>query len=420
MSAPSRRSSFRLPSELRGPLLAGCLLFVGSWLFLSFVPFFEKWLYGDVRLYENWANMITGRQLPYRDFRIEYPPLALPVLALPVYARKLVGYHGTYYEWFRVELLVIGLATQVALVYALAALRATRRHAYLALAIAGIGPALLGPIALARYDYWPTLLAVAAVAALAARRPTLACALAGAGAAAKVFPAILVPLALVELWRRGGLRAAARGVAVAAAAVAAFVVPFLAAGGSSGLVWALRRQIERPLQVESLAAVFFGIAHAFGDAHVRVVKSAGSDNLVGAGPDLASTLLGIAGLLALLAVYVLYARSRGTREQLVAAAVAALTGYIAFSKVFSPQYLVWLIPLVPLVRSRAAQLLALAAVGLTQIWEPYRYVDYYKDFPAGLTLLVLVRDLLVVALFAVLLRSVRDAKELRGERPPVV
>ena len=77
MSSPSRRSSFRLPPELRGPLLAGCLLFVASWAFVSFAPWFSRWLYGDVRFYENWANMVTNHQVPYRDFRIEYPPLAL-------------------------------------------------------------------------------------------------------------------------------------------------------------------------------------------------------------------------------------------------------------------------------------------------------------------------------------------------------
>jgi hypothetical protein len=422
MSSQSRPRSSRLPSELRGPLLAGSGLFVASWLFLSFVPVFADWLYGDVRFYENWANMMTNHQLPYRDFRIEYPPLALPPLVIPIYARKLFGYSGTYFEWFRVELLVIGLALQVAMAYGLAALRASRRDAYVALCVAGLGPALLGPIALARYDYWPTLFAVAAVASLAARRPTLACGLAAAGAGAKVFPVVLIPLALIELWRVGRLRGVARGLAVTLVVLAVIVVPFAAIGGDN-LSWALQRQLDRPLQVESLGAAFFGMAHVIAGLDLDVVKRAGSDNLVGAGPDTASTLLGIATVFVLALVYWLYARSSRSRESVVIASAASVAGYIAFSKVFSPQYMVWLLPLVPLARVRGATALLVVATAMTQIWEPWRYGDYYRDFPPWITTLVLVRDLLVVALFVLLvraLRSGRDAQELDPVRAPVV
>lgn len=420
----SSRSPF-LPAELRGPLLAGAGVFVASWLFLSLVPAFSVWLVGDVRFYETWGGFMANHLVPYRDFRIEYPPGALPMFAVPVYLRKLAGYHGTYYEWFRVELLVIGLLVEVAMVFALAQLGASRRRAYAALCLAGAGPVLLGPIALARFDYWPALLAVAAVAALVARRPMLACGVAAAGAVVKVFPALFIPLALIELWRRHGPKAAAKGAALAITVVGALSVPF-AVVAPHGVSWALHRQLNRPLQVESLGAAFFGAAHQIAGVRLHVVKSAGSDNLVGSGPHLAATLSGVLIFVALLAVYGLYLRSAGTREELAAACVAAVTAYIAFSKVFSPQYLVWLVPLVPLLGGRRglrASALLLAILGMTQIWEPYRYNDYYRTFAAWLTWLVIVRDLLVVALLAVLLRpsgSSRNADELDPVRPAVV
>lgn len=418
----SHRRSF-LPAELRGPLLAGSAVFVAAWLFVSFVPAFANWLYGDVRFYENWGNIMTSHQIPYRDFRIEYPPGALPTFMVPPYLRKLDGYHGTYFFWFRVELLVIGVVALVAMAWALAHLGASRRRAYAALCVAGIAPALLGPIAFSRYDYWPALLAVAAVAALVGRRPVLACGIAALGAATKVYPAVLIPLALLELWRRGGARAVARGVAVAAAVIVACVGPF-AAIAPHGMAWALHRQFSRPLQVESLGAAFFVAAHHIAGLHLHVVKSAGSDNLVGSGPHLAATLSGVATIAALLAVYWLYARSNRTREQLVVSSVAAVTAYIAFSKVFSPQYLVWLIPVVPLVGGRRgirASALLLVLLGMTQIWEPYRYYQYYSTFVPWLSWLVVARDLLVVALLAVLLwPSGGDADELDRGRAALV
>jgi uncharacterized membrane protein len=418
----SSRSSF-LPAELHRPLLAGCLVFVASWAFVSYLPAYGDWLFGDVRFYDTWANMMSNHLVPYRDFNIEYPPGALPVFLGPVYLRKLFGYSGTYYDWFRVELLVIGLLMLVATAYALAQLGTSRRRAYAALCLVGIGPVLLGPDALARFDYWPALLAVAAVAALVARRPMLACGFAGIGTAVKVFPVVLIPLALIELWRMHGARAVAKGIALSVAVLAAITLPFLIVA-PDGISWALHRQLNRPLQVESLAAVFFGAAHQVAGVHLHVVKSAGSDNLVGSGPHLASTLSGVLTLLATLAVYVLYARSKRTREQLAVASVAAVAGYIAFSKVFSPQYLVWLVPLVPLVAGRRglrAWILFFAIGAMTQVWSPYRYGDYHKLHTPWLIWLVFARDLLVVLLFALLLLPLRrNADELDAVRPAVV
>jgi hypothetical protein len=412
-----------LPAELRAPLVTGIGLFVASWLFISFTPFFGDYLFGDVRAYETWGGLMANHAVPYRDFNIEYPPGALATFLAPTYLRKLAGYHGTYFFWFRVELLVIGVAALIAMAWALAYLEASRRRAYWALCIAGIGPALLGPIAFARYDYLPATLAVAAVAALVARRPTLACAFAGLGAATKVYPAVLIPLALIELWRAHGARAVARGVAMTVGVVGALSAALVAVA-PHGVAWALHRQLVRPLQVESLPAAFFALAHVIGGVHLHVVKSFGSDNLVGSGPGHAATVSSVATTLAIAAVYVLYARGPRTREQLVVSSVAAVTAYVAFSKVFSPQYLVWLIPLVPLVGGRRgirATALLVVILGMTQVWEPYRYTEYYTTFAPWLVTLVVVRDLLVVALLAVLLwPSGGNADELDRGRAAVV
>jgi len=238
-----------------------------------------------------------------------------------------------------------------------------------------------------------------------------------------LLPAVLIPLALIELWRRQGRRAAAQGVALAVAVIAAITVPFVIAA-PHGVSWALHRQLHRPLQVESLGAVFFAVAHEIAGVHLHVVKSAGSDNLVGSGPHLAATISSILTVLVPLAIYVLYARSAMTREQLVAASAAVVTAYVAFSKVFSPQYLVWLIPLVPLVGGRRglrASALLFVIVGMTQIWSPYRYGDYHKMHTAWLIWLAFVRDLLVVALVVLLVLPLRrNADELDPVRPAVV
>ena len=80
-----------------------------------------------------------------------------------------------------------------------------------------------------------------------------------------------------------------------------------------------------------------------------------------------------------------------------------MCAFVALGKVLSPQFLIWLIPLVPLVRGRrglAATCLLTAALILTQVWFPQRYFDYALD--GRLAGVVVLRDLVLVALLGVL------------------
>ncbi|TMK33623.1 MAG: hypothetical protein E6G64_03610 [Actinobacteria bacterium] len=67
--------------------------------------------------------------------------------------------------------------------------------------------------------------------------------------------------------------------------------------------------------------------------------------------------------------------------------------------------MIWLIPIVPLVRGRrgvlASGLLAVALV-LTQLWFPFHYWDLARHLDAGPSWLLLARDALLVALAVVL------------------
>ena len=96
------------------------------------------------------------------------------------------------------------------------------------------------------------------------------------------------------------------------------------------------------------------------------------------------------------------------------ASAAATVAFVAFGKVLSPQFLIWLIPLVPLVRGRrglvAGGVLTVALIA-TQIWFPYRYWGLVLNFDVFVSWLVLARDLLLLALLAVLLWPSRREPE---------
>ena len=133
-----------------------------------------------------------------------------------------------------------------------------------------------------------------------------------------------------------------------------------------------------------------------------------SYDLVGSLPETLAVLSSVAQVLAVISVAWLYLHGRDDPRRLALAFAAAVAGFLAFTRFFSPQYLVWLVPFVLLLEP-AAWLLTAAALVLAQVW-----FFHYRDVFAlgGYVWLVLVRDLLVFALFVlVLVRLQRPAPE---------
>jgi len=87
---------------------------------------------------------------------------------------------------------------------------------------------------------------------------------------------------------------------------------------------------------------------------------------------------------------------------------------IAFGKVLSPQYVMWLLPLVPLVRGRrgyAASAVLAGTLLLTQGYFPWHYWPYVLQGKRAWV--VLARDLSLVLLLAVLSYPARRRAPLR-------
>src|SRR5207237_10051288 len=118
----------------------------------------------------------------------------------------------------------------------------------------------------------------------------------------------------------------------------------------------------RPLQTGGRGGARLMALHNDAGTTLHVFTTV-SQNLSGPGAHAAAVLSGGAQLAALVAVWLLYARGPATRERLVAHAAAAVVAFVAFGKVLSPRYMVWLIPLVPVLRSRLRQALYVAGAG---------------------------------------------------------
>ncbi len=414
------------PPTDRHPVAAGVVaiaLFVLAWALLH-VGFYTHKQVLDTPIYQRYGNAIARGEVPYRDFSVEYPPGALPVFALPGLAESGEAQNVTpgFRRTFETLMWICGAAALVAMALALRASRAPPWRVWVALAFAALAPLALGSVVLSRFDLWPAAVVAVAVAALAWGRWRLGSALLGLAVAIKLYPVVLVPLAVATAWRRGGRRAGLVSLGLTAAVAAIVFLPFVAL--SPGGIWdSVSGQLRRPLQIESLgSAVLLGAHQAFG-AGVTVVTSHGSQNLAGGAPDALAAVLTVVQVAFLLWIWFAYARGRIGLLQAVA---AVLVGFVAFGKVLSPQFLIWLIAIIPLVPGRRGVqgmvLLAVALV-LTQLWFPFRYWDLANDLDATASWLVVARDLVLVAL-AVLLalpdaRRHGDADELAGGRTAV-
>jgi hypothetical protein len=368
--------------------------------FFALISWLEQGQLSDVPLYAQWAGLVRHGGVPYRDFSFEYPPAALPPMLVADYLP------WSYPTSFAVVMGVCGAACIVAAATALRGVEAGAERTWAVLLALAVSPLVLGSLFDARFDLWPTLLAVGALAAIVWERPVVSGGLLGLGFAAKLWPAVLLPIAVIFFWRRRGQRGALAVVAAFLVVAAACFLPFVVLG-PHGLRAMFADQLDRPLQIESLGSAVLMAAQHLGMRPLETIDSHGGQALSGRGAGLAADLSTVLEIVAVFAVWVVFALRRNPNgETVLLAAGAAVAALVAFDRVLSPQYMIWLVPIVFLVRGRRGILaggLVLVAFALTQTWFPGHYWSLALGHAAPWSWYLLARDLALVAIAAVLL-----------------
>jgi hypothetical protein len=374
--------------------------FIVSWIVIHHGRFIVGQM-EDTPIYAHYAGMMKHDLVPYRDFTEIYPPLALPVFLLPGLLSG--SSFAVYSQLFQLEMLVFGLAAVGLATYVLVAQRPELRRLVAGIAIGGLMPLLSGSVILSRYDLWPAALTVAALAAIWLDSPRTAFAFLGLGFAAKAYPIVIVPIALIYVWRAFGRRRAIESLGVFALVILAWFLPFVVASPHG--VWeSIQSQTGRPLQIESMGASLWLFAHQVLGTHLHIYFTHGSDNLDGHPPMEFASVMGVVQVVAIVAVWLVYAAGRATKERVLVAATAAVCAFIVFDRVLSPQYLIWLVPMVMIVPGRrgfAAAVLLAASMVLTQIWFPQHFVQL-KEFLPLESWAVIARNLVLLGLFVAL------------------
>jgi hypothetical protein len=368
------------------------------------LPGVAQWHALDLSIYyQDSLQLLLGR-LPYRDFALEYPPLALLPFALPrlVMFNQRLDFVG--YVWlFLIQNAIFSTLIALVVVH----IRGPRA-AGPALALYALLVGVSAPLLPWRYDLFPALLTALALLSLVRQRPGWAGMWLGLGVAAKLYPAVLL-LVFGAYYLAGKNRTALLRLALGSAgALAAMLLPFVL-NAPGPLLSFLRYHGLRGLQLESLPAGMIVLAHVLGLTTARLEFNYGAlhvaSPLAGAVlswlPVVFVVLFGAVLISGLARFREEQAGGRVTNDSLVAYVVAALLAFIITNKVFSPQYVIWLLPFGPLLRQRQASVL-LAICALTILLFPFNY-DHLLNMELLPVLLLNLRNLLTVVLLGWLL-----------------
>jgi Glycosyltransferase family 87 len=344
----------------------------------------------DVTHFPPRADEWVHGKLPYRDVDFEYPPLAVPLIGLPALVKV-----GSYKLGFGLIALAFGLALVALCAEAARLSGGDGRRAAFAMALT---PFLAGALVRGYFDLAPMAITLAALVALLRRRTRLGFGLLGLAVMTKGFPLVVAPVALAWLLGRGRRRDALEGLAVMAAVIAVLGVAVLAIS-PKGAWYSIHYQIARPVEIESSPASLLYAWDWIAGRQGQIVGSYGSVNLEHPG----GRALGIAfGVLLVAVVALLSYRAARLHDQrtLLVASLGAVAAFAAFGKVFSPQYVIWLLPLTALAvgwGDWAIAGLGAAATLLTRIEFPTNFGDL-ADRRIGIVLTVMERNLAVVVL----------------------
>ncbi|MGC4788471.1 glycosyltransferase family 87 protein [Micromonospora sp. DT178] len=373
---------------------------------------YTRFCYTDVlALY--YAERLNEGAVPYQDHPVEYPVLTgyfMGALGLPVHALGQNDPGLNQGMWFyNLNALVLG-ALAVATVAVLLALR--RRRPWDA-ALFALAPALM-LTATVNWDLLAIGLAAFGLFAWARRQPLAAGVLLGLAGAAKMWPLFILGPILVLGLRAGRLRAALTAFGAALVSLVLVNLP---------VAIPYRENWDRFFELNSTRPIDWGTLWYIG----RYLDGKfGNANPADLGPfewlnvniptlnTLSYALFGLA-CLGVAALGLLAPR----RPRLAQLAFLVVAAFLIFSKVWSQQFVLWLLPLVVLARPKWGAFLA------WQVAEVCYFVAFYGEllgaatskpvFPEGVFVLASTLRLTTVVVLCVLV--VREI--LRPELDPV-
>jgi hypothetical protein len=381
-------------------------------LTLIFFPLFfylYKMPYSATPLYYNFASRVLEGSLPYRDFSVEYPPFALLFFILP---RFFTSYYWTYAVYYRIEVFIF-ILVGLLVIYKIA--QRMGKAPWKMLLFYTLAILAIGPIIAEQYDIFPAVMTLLALYCFWLGKHKTSWILIALGALTKIYPIFIGPIFLIYYIRNQQYRRIWSAIVALGVTILAVVLPFLIISFDS-LWFLISYHGQRGIQLESLYSSFLLVADKLGFTAVGISLDFGSWNLASPLADaLAKVSIYIMGFFLLLAYWFIYNQMKAGKSQFIrigafALLITAVT--LVFDKVLSPQYLIWLIPFIPLVFGpfSITILVIFMAIGfLTYIIFPLNYLALITVRTDQVVILLL-RNILLILLAAMAVVSLRRMK----------
>jgi uncharacterized membrane protein len=325
----------------------------GAWN--SYTGQFQDFCYSDIYpLY--YVEGLAKGQVPYTGHAVEYPVLTGWTMQFAAWMARDISVADRATRFFDINCVLLAICGVVGILAT--AYAAGPGHRQLALVVA-FSPALILS-AFINWDLLAMALGMLGIAAWASRRCALAGLLLGLAVAAKFYPLVIFgPLLLLSL-RTGQIRAFVRTVAAGVGAWLVVNVPVMIIafhgwswfyvfskerGADWGSVWYYFEHLNVPLLGNPQVSMLNFMSGAF-------------------------FLLALAGIAWL-------ALAAPRRPRLTQLCFLVLAAFLITNKVWSPQYVVWLVPLAVLARPRAGAyvLWQLAEIGyFVGIWSYLTFI----------------------------------------------